>query len=173
MPPESRWNSLVNCIFTACVRPRGYSEAQAVQLTYPRKTQPRKTALDKSQYTEEPIIRILKQQEGGAKILPGSKSQDLHQPRGKRPNPYHFRFLRNAAIALHNPKTAKVEGSTATAPAPNRPGTSTAMVAGSGIGVPPAQLSMSTVLVSMVTAPFRAIALPQLMVVPVTSVMLV
>src|SRR5271157_2940849 len=89
-------------------------------------------------------------------------------------NPYRFSFLRNAAMAPHNPKTTKLEGSMAAAPTPNRPGASRPIVAGSGM-VPgeEVQLSVLMVLVSRVTAPVRAITLPQLRVTPVVSVSLV
>src|SRR5271165_6675171 len=89
------------------------------------------------------------------------------------PNPYRFSFLRNAAIAPHNPKAAKLEGSAAATPTPTRPGASRPIVAGSGRLGAETQLSMLMVLVSRVTAPFKAITLPQLRVAPVVSVSLV
>ena len=85
---------------------------------------------------------------------------------------YRFRFLKNAGIELPNPQKEKFEELAPAAIAP--PVATRAIVPGSGV-VPPtplAQLPVSMLFVSMVTAPFRAIALPQVMSAPVFSVML-
>jgi hypothetical protein len=86
-------------------------------------------------------------------------------------NYYRFRFLKNAVIEPPNPKKEKFEELAPAAIAP--PVANRAIVPGSGVvPVPTAQLPVSTLSVSMVTAPFRAIALPQLMSAPVPSVTL-
>jgi hypothetical protein len=86
-------------------------------------------------------------------------------------NSYRFRFLKNAVIEPPSPKKEKFEELAPAAIAP--PVANRAMVPGSGVvPKPTAQLPVSTLLVSMVTAPFRAIALPQLMLAPVFRVML-
>src|ERR1019366_3132532 len=81
-------------------------------------------------------------------------------------NSYRFRFLKNAAMEPPNPQKEKFEELAPAAIAPpvaNRP-----IVPGSGVEppVPPTQLPVSMLFVSMVTAPFRAIALPQVMLAP-------
>src|ERR1035437_921461 len=77
-------------------------------------------------------------------------------------NSYRFRFLKNAGIEAPNPQKEKFEEFAPAAIAP--PVATRAIVPGSGVvPVPPAQLPVSMLLVSMVTAPFRAIALPQVM----------
>ncbi len=86
-------------------------------------------------------------------------------------NSYRFRLLKKAAIEPPSPKKEKFEELAPAAIAP--PVANRAMVPGSGVvPTPPAQLPVLTLFVSMVTAPFRAIALPQLMSAPVFNVML-
>src|ERR1019366_797506 len=86
-------------------------------------------------------------------------------------NSYRFRFLKNAGIEAPNPQKEKFEELAPAAIAP--PVANSPIVPGSGVvPVPPAQLPVLMVLVSMVTAPFRAIALPQLMSASVASVIL-
>src|ERR1019366_866461 len=80
-------------------------------------------------------------------------------------NSYRFRFLKNAGIEAPHPQKEKFEEFAPAAIAP--PVATMAIVPGSGVvPVPPAQLLVLMLLVSMVTAPFRAITLPQVTLAP-------
>src|ERR1035441_8274013 len=83
---------------------------------------------------------------------------------------YRFRCLKNAGIEAPNPQKEKFEEFAPAAIAP--PVATRAIVPGSGVVVPPAELPGNKLLVSNVTAPFRAIPLPQLTSAPVFSVTL-
>src|SRR5450755_3979823 len=81
---------------------------------------------------------------------------------------YRLRFLQNALSALHIPRKEKLEEFAPTAIAP--PVVSRAMVPGSG--VVPLVTQLLIVLVSNVTAPLSAMALPQSIVASWFKVML-